>query len=651
MYEKENMIDRIKSLLPVGAKLYLTDFYLDKKYEVSKSRYSDKYGVYQIEDKYYLFVLQTNEADLTLRVLAELEEIAELEKIRKGNILHRASVRKVGGTKWGFINNKGDFILPPIYDGAQNFQENGLAVVELMNESGLINGKGYFIVKPKYDTINPFFEGRATVITSKGFKVIDESGKETTESAYSFIGDYHDGRAVFANTNAEGKYLYGYLNRQGREVIPLQYETAYDFNDQKAVVKRQDGKYALIGLTGKELAVYDYEVVGNLGDGLLAFQKKAGEKYGYMDEKGKIVIQPQFTGAQPFSKGRAVVNTAQDYQNMYGLINMDGQFIFPPKYNEIDDLGEGRYAIGKARDQEKPFIGSTYALGDDKGHMLTGFLFNSISDFKNGVASVTNDKYTFFIDRSGKRNERLPMVSGSGILEIQGYLIEGNIDYRLYYFDKNGSVVWKQNTVIPLNNQYSVHERKFKPNRDYLVYYPQIEGFTDKDIQAKVNRKLADMSGVKKIDENAQLESNYVGDFEVPFYKNILVQIKLSAYDYPFGAAHGMPTKIYAHINLKTGTFYQLKDLFKPGSDYVKVLSDIIGLQIKYDEQYSYVFPDAYKGISPDQPFFITENDLNIYFTPYEIAPYAAGFPTFKIPFARIMDIIDMQSSFWRAFH
>ncbi|SFB08156.1 MULTISPECIES: WG repeat-containing protein [unclassified Bacillus (in: firmicutes)] len=651
MYDKENMIDRIKNLLPIGAKLYLTDLYLDKKYEVSKSLYSDKYGVYTIEDKYYLFVLQGTETDFSLRVIAELEELSEFEKIRKGNILHRASVRKVGGTKWGFINNKGDFILPPIYDGAQNFQENGLAVVELMNEAGLINGKGYFIVKPKYDTINPFFEGRATVITSKGFKVIDESGKETTESVYSFIGDFHDGRAVFANTNAEGKYLYGYLNRQGREVIPLQFETAYDFKNQKALVKRQDGKYALIGLTGKELAVYDYEYVGNLGDGLLAFQKKAGEKFGYMDEQGMVVIQPQFTGAQPFSKGRAVVNTAEDYQNMYGLINREGKFVFHPKYNEIDNLGEGRYSIGKARDAEKPYMGSTYALGDDKGHMLTGFLFNRIYDFKNGVASVFNDQYTFFIDRSGKRNERLPMVSGSGILEIQGYLIEGNIDYRLYYFDKNGSVVWKQNTVIELNNQYSVHERKFKPNRDYLVYYPQIEGYSDKDIQVKVNRKLADMSGVKKIDENAQLESNYVGDFEVPFYKNILVQLKLSAYNYPFGAAHGMPTKIYAHINLKTGTFYQLKDLFKPGSDYVKVLSDIIALQIKYDEQYSYVFPDTYKGISADQPYFITENDLNIYFAPYEIAPYAAGFPTFKIPFTRIMDIIDTQSSFWRAFH
>lgn len=42
-----------------------------------------------------------------------------------------------------------------------------------------------------------------------------------------------------------------------------------------------------------------------------------------------------------------------------------------------------------------------------------------------------------------------------------------------------------------------------------------------------------------------------------------------------------MPSKIYTKIDLTTGEFYELKDLFKEDSDYVKVLSDIIGEQIK----------------------------------------------------------------------
>jgi hypothetical protein len=55
--------------------------------------------------------------------------------------------------------------------------------------------------------------------------------------------------------------------------------------------------------------------------------------------------------------------------------------------------------------------------------------------------------------------------------------------------------------------------------------------------------------------------------------------------------------------------------------------------------------------IKADQPFFISDGELNIYFEPYEIAPYAAGFPTFAIPFHDISSIIDHDGDFWRSFH
>jgi hypothetical protein len=147
------------------------------------------------------------------------------------------------------------------------------------------------------------------------------------------------------------------------------------------------------------------------------------------------------------------------------------------------------------------------------------------------------------------------------------------------------------------------------------------------------------------------LDYNYFGDFAVAFFKNRLVELELTGYNYPFGAAHGMPTMTYVPIDLVSGRIYALKDLFKPGSDYVRVLSDIVGNQIKNNPEYSYVFPDSFKGISPDQPFYVKENALYLYFAPYEIAPYAAGFPTFRIPFSQIADIIDENGDFWRSFH
>jgi hypothetical protein len=579
----------------------------------------------------------------------ELENwIQYLLRLSRAVYLYPAAEKEIGGSKWGYIDNKGKFVLSPTFEEARDFQENGLAIVESMGLFGIINSDGYFIVKPKYESIQAFSEGRAAVIDDRGFNVIDESGKEVTSKPYSFISSYKEGRAVAANTNEAGKYLYGYLNRWGKEVIPLTYESAADFINGKALVKHQDGSYDLIDLTGRTLVEFPYPFVDNYGDGLLAFKEKEDGKWGYIDEKGNVVIKPQFSGTMPFEAGFAIVNMSENYVDHYGLIDRQGIFTIKPQYNLLLYLEEGRYALGKEVIPDKPYLPSKYALADVKGHLYTGFLFNGISPFKNGIASAYDDEFTFFIDQRGRRIEHLPKVDGSGTLSFDKTLIKGDIDFRILYFDKKGQVVWKQNHIIPLTKEMAVIENKYKPNKDYLVYYPQVKGIEN---QEEVNQKLKDLSAVKPIPPHTQLDSSYVGDFNVSFYKKNLLVIEINGYDYPFGAAHGMPVRKYAHIDLKTGEFYQLKDLFKPSADYIKIISDIIADQIKNDEKYSYVFPDSFKGIQPDQPFFINESDLNIYFLPYDIAPYAAGFPTFTIPFEELNNIIAKDRSFWRSFH
>ena len=559
--------------------------------------------------------------------------------------LFPATIKEIGGNKWGYIDAKGKFILPPVYENAGDFQENDLAIVRLSERVGVIDSMGYFIVKPKYETINPFSEGRATAIDHQGFKVIDESGKEITSKAYSFISDYKEGRALIADTVEGSQYLYGYLNRRGKEVLPLEFETASDFNHGKAVVKIKDGSFALIDLTGKVIKKFPYPFVGGYDGGLLPFQQTKDGKFGYIDEQGNIVIKPQYSSAQPFEDGLAIVNVSEDYKEHYGLIDRSGSFTIRPNYNHLLSLGEGLFAVGKAIDPEKPYVGSKYAVADANGHLLTGFIFNGITTFVDGLASAYNDQSTFFIDKNGNRMEHLPNINGSGTLVFDKTLIKGEVDFRLIYLDKENKVVWRQDSIIPLDSQNAVVEQKYKPNKDYLVYYPQITG------KSTINHRLKGLARVKEIPANTQLESNYIGDYEITFYKKNLLVIEITGYDYPFGAAHGMPIKEYAHIDLKSDRMYELKDLFVTGSDYVKVISDNIGNQIKNNKKYSYLFPDAFKGIDANQPFYISQDGINIYFSPYEIAPYAAGFPTFMIPFDELKSIINQGGEFWKSFH
>lgn len=589
---------------------------------------------------------------LDLQKLIQLEQTKQADDTRATS-LFPASLQTIDGTEWGYINDRGEWVIKPQYEYAAQFQSNGYAVVQVNGHSGMIDLMGRQVVPPIWDSISSYSEGRAIVIDKQGFKVMDENGQIVTDKAYSYIAPYRNERAVFANVNTDNpdSQRYGYLDLQGHEVIAPQYEDAGDFHAGKAVVKLKKKSYSLIDRNGARLSSYPYAYVGALGDGLLPFQKESSGKFGYINERGKIIISPQYRTALPFEDNRAVVDISEDYTSQYGLIDRDANFEIKPEYNTIRTLGEQRVAIGKAIDPKRPYIGSKYAIADLFGKRLSEFVYTDISEFKDGIASVTDGDHTYFIDPSGKPAEGFPRLEGSGTLVWMKPLIQVNIDQRLSYVDRRGHVVWQQNTVIPLRSPYRVRELKYKPNKDYLVYYPKLEGMSSQIAQTQVNEKLKQLSQVKLVPADTQLDYSYSGDFNVSFFKKNLLQLQLNGYNFPFGAAHGMPTKLYTPINLMNGRIYELKDLFKPDSDYVSVLSDIVGQQIKQDPQYSYVFPDTYKGIKADQPFYVSEHALHLYFYPYDIAPYVAGFPSFKIPFSSIMNLIAVNGEFWRAFH
>jgi hypothetical protein len=564
--------------------------------------------------------------------------------------LFPASVKSVEGTKWGYINESGKFVLKPQYEDAGDFQGNGFAIVRLKG-AGVINQAGRFVVEPKYSSISPFTEGRAVAMDDKGFLIINEKGKVLTSKSYSFISPFQEGRAVFQITDKDGKIVYGYLDLNGKEVIPAKYQYAFDFNEGRGLVQVKEKEYALIDLNGKQLHTFPYEQMNGYSEGLLSFQKTYQDKAGYVDEAGKVVIEPKFGMALPFQDGRAVVNASTDYKNEFGLIDKNGVYIIPPKYNDINILGGNRASVGKAINAAEPYLGSVFAIADTQsGKLLTDFIYSNVNDFQDSYSSVTQEETSFFITKKGTRATGLPVIRGIGTLTLAGSIIKAFVDQRLTYYARNGNVVYSQNITIPLSGKVFIREEKYMPNKDYLVYFPQLDGMKDENAEKRVNQVLKKKSQVKPIDPNVQLDYSYSGDFSVRFFQKALLILELVGYNFPFGAAHGMPSQIEVPINIKTGSIYVLKDLFKAGSDYVKVLSELIGKQIAAEKD-GYYFSDAYKGISPDQPFYVNNESLFIYFQPYEIAAFAAGFPTFEIPFSEIDSIINKEGEFWKSFH
>ncbi|MCZ8515933.1 DUF4163 domain-containing protein [Paenibacillus filicis] len=106
-----------------------------------------------------------------------------------------------------------------------------------------------------------------------------------------------------------------------------------------------------------------------------------------------------------------------------------------------------------------------------------------------------------------------------------------------------------------------------------------------------------------------------------------VLSLKLVTYTYT-GGAHGIQRlDTYNVRDEQEAQRVELKDLF--GEDYKKTIDASISAQIA--EKPENYFPDTFKGISNTTNFYLDQGNAVIVFQPYEIAPYAAGMPEFRI--------------------
>ncbi len=103
-----------------------------------------------------------------------------------------------------------------------------------------------------------------------------------------------------------------------------------------------------------------------------------------------------------------------------------------------------------------------------------------------------------------------------------------------------------------------------------------------------------------------------------------ILSLNLIVYSFT-GGANGLTIIKSLTFDTKTGKQYELKDLFKTGSDYEKKLSDIISKRIK-DWNIQLLDP-PFKGIRSDQDFYIADTSLVIYFQLYRNYATLLGLP------------------------
>lgn len=174
-----------------------------------------------------------------------------------------------------------------------------------------------------------------------------------------------------------------------------------------------------------------------------------------------------------------------------------------------------------------------------------------------------------------------------------------------------------------------------------VVYYPRVTGMQNRQLQDLINSTIVKENQQLITQQTGAMDTTVVdlyGYYEIKNNQRDVLSLSLSNYVYHYHAAHGMTVIKSLTFDLQKGNQVSLKDLFKPGSDYVKRLSELISIQIKQRDIPLLV---DFQAIKPDQDFYIADKALIIYFQLYEITPYAYGFPMFPISVYDLQDIID----------
>lgn len=307
----------------------------------------------------------------------------------------------------------------------------------------------------KYDEISEFSkEGLALVAvgskTLKKYGYVNKNGDEVITLQYDWADNFKNGLAAVV-LNGKG----GFIDQNGKEVIPLKYDYVKSFSDGLALVNTGStwlhgghlvpkGKSGFIDKSGKEVIPLRYDYAEPFSEGLalvlIGDVTKLKGKWAFIDTTEDEVIPLKYNLAKSFSEGLAPVNIGftlgENFNSgKWGYIDKNGNEVIPVKYDEVSLFSEGLARVK---------LKGRYGFINKKGQEVIPIIleYMSISDFSEGLAKIQkgsfpNYKYGF-IDSTGKEIGTLEYDYAESFKNGKAKV---KLDGREFYIDKTGKEV------------------------------------------------------------------------------------------------------------------------------------------------------------------------------------------------------------------
>ncbi len=195
---------------------------------------------------------------------------------------------------------------------------------------------------------------------------------------------------------------------------------------------RYKGLWGYIDQTGKMVIEPQFQNVGAFSEGKapVCVEVKRVRKWGFINEKGEMVIEPQFERASSFSEGLAAVLV----DSLWGYIDQRGEIAIEPKIKRI----AGSFHYGRAYFRDEIFFGFI----DRKGNVVIEPQYELVDDYFEGVSLARVGSCAYgnrgFIDTTG--NWVIPPVAASA-LPFRNGIARVAISSGLVYINHEGKIL------------------------------------------------------------------------------------------------------------------------------------------------------------------------------------------------------------------
>lgn len=250
------------------------------------------------------------------------------------------------------------------------------------------------------------------------------------------ISDFREQRAIVMDTTTE---RYGYINTQGKLVIPCKYVEVAPFSEGIAHVKDAEGHEFIVDRVGAIqvtlAASYDSEY--QFAEGLAVAYAKPTGRLGYVNTKGELAIPYAYDYARSFSQGLALVGSDA---GQYGYINSKGKQVIPFRYASAGDFQEGLAPVQNAAGK--------WGYINKQGKTVIAHQYADVWGFSGGLAAVVNTKGQIgYINSTGKLVIGYQKYNRAGEfsqgIALVGIVSKSDPNGKYGYIDRQGRLLTK----------------------------------------------------------------------------------------------------------------------------------------------------------------------------------------------------------------